>query len=66
MRTLVVSHGFPPAGHGGSEIYAQAHARALRETFGDDVFVLTREQDRSRAEYSVRAEARDGLVKIRR
>lgn len=61
MRILVVVHGFPPAAHGGAEIYAHAHAKALRATFGDEVFVLTREQDPSRPEYAVRTEARDGL-----
>ena len=45
MRVLVVVHGFPPAAQGGSEIYAHAHARALHGEFGDEVLVLTREQD---------------------
>ena len=61
MRVLVVAHGFPPHAQGGSEIYAYHHARALRERCGDDVFVLTREQDPSRPEYDVRVEERDGL-----
>ena len=30
MRILEVVHGFPPAAQGGTELYAQAHARALR------------------------------------
>ena len=61
MRVLVVAHGFPPHAQGGSEIYAYHHARALRERCGDDVFVLTREQDPSRPEYDARVEERDGL-----
>ena len=61
MRILEVVHGFPPAAQGGTELYAQAHARALREEGGNEIVVLTREQDRSRAEYDVRTEERDGL-----
>jgi GT2 family glycosyltransferase/glycosyltransferase involved in cell wall biosynthesis len=60
MRVLVVAHGFPPAAQGGSEIYANTHALALREC-GDEVVVLTREQDPRRAEYEVRTEHRDGV-----
>lgn len=65
MKILVVVHGFPPAAQGGSEIYAHAHARALRERHGDDIVVLTSEQDPSHAEYDVRAEQRDGLRIVR-
>ena len=61
MRILVVVHGFPPAAKGGAEIYAHAHARVLKEIFGDEIFVLTREQDPGRAEYTIRTEAHDGL-----
>jgi len=61
MRVLVIAHGFPPQAQGGSEIYAYDHARALRERGGDEVFVLTREQDASRPEYALRVEDRDGL-----
>jgi GT2 family glycosyltransferase/glycosyltransferase involved in cell wall biosynthesis len=60
MRVLVVVHGFPPSAQGGSEVYAHAHARALAAC-GDDVLVLTREQDPGRPEYTVRTEAADGL-----
>lgn len=60
MRVLVIVHGFPPSALGGTEIYAEAHARALLEQ-GDDVFVLTREADPARPEYAVRTEVRDGL-----
>jgi len=61
MRILVVVHGFPPSAQGGSEIYAHTHARALHERHGDDIVVLTSEQDPARAEYAVRRERRDGL-----
>jgi GT2 family glycosyltransferase/glycosyltransferase involved in cell wall biosynthesis len=60
MKILVVVHGFPPAALGGTEIYAHAHARALR-ALGDDVVVLTRDHDTARADYDVRDEQRDGL-----
>ena len=60
MRILEVVHGFPPTSQGGTELYARAHARALREG-GDEVLVLAREQDPDRAEYDCRTEARDGL-----
>ena len=61
MRILEVVHGFPPAAQGGAEIYAHAHARTLRDHCGDEVLVLTREQDPNRPEYEVRTESRDGL-----
>ncbi len=69
MRILVVVHGFPPAAQGGSEIYADVHARALREQFGDEIVVLTADQDVSRPEYDVRdvrVDRRDGprIVRI--
>jgi GT2 family glycosyltransferase/glycosyltransferase involved in cell wall biosynthesis len=61
MRVLVIAHGFPPQAQGGSEIYAYDHARALVERCGDQVFVLTREQNASRPEYELRVEERDGM-----
>jgi GT2 family glycosyltransferase/glycosyltransferase involved in cell wall biosynthesis len=61
MRVLVIAHGFPPHAQGGSEIYAYDHARALVERCGDEVFVLTRDQDPSRPEYDLRMEDRDGM-----
>ncbi|OFW32909.1 MAG: hypothetical protein A3G76_14120 [Acidobacteria bacterium RIFCSPLOWO2_12_FULL_65_11] len=61
MKILVIVHGFPPAAQGGAEIYAHAHAGALRDLFGDEIVVLTREQDPGRPEYAVRTETRDGL-----
>jgi glycosyltransferase involved in cell wall biosynthesis len=60
MRVLIVAHGFPPKASGGAELYAQAHAGALTAG-GDRVFVLTREADRSRGEFAVRREHREGL-----
>ena len=64
MRILVVVHGFPPAAQGGSEVYAHAHARTLA-ALGDDVLVLTREQDPDRPEYAVREDQGDGLRVVR-
>jgi len=61
MRVLIVVHGFPPHAQGGSEIHAHDHARALRRHYGDEVVVLTREQDPTRPEYGLRWEFRDGL-----
>src|SRR2546425_8212270 len=61
MRLLVIVHGFPPLHQGGSEIYAHAHARALQRLYGDDILVLTRENDPARPEYALRVEQRDGL-----
>jgi glycosyltransferase involved in cell wall biosynthesis len=65
MRVLVVVHGFPPMAQGGSEIYAEAHARTLQRQFGDDVLVLTREHDVTRPEYAVREEQLDALRVVR-
>lgn len=61
MRVVVVVHGFPPRAQGGSELYAEALARALRAQHDDDILVVTREQDASRPEYAIRRETRDGL-----
>ena len=65
MRVLIVVHGFPPDAQGGSEIYAEAHGQALRRQYGDDVLVLTREDDHARPEYAVREEEREGLRVVR-
>jgi GT2 family glycosyltransferase len=64
MRVLVIAHGFPPSAEAGAEIYAQAHASTLRQSFGDDVVVLAREADPNRAEGDVRTEYRGGLAII--
>lgn len=65
MKVLIVVHGFPPAAHGGAEICAEAHARALVREHGDRVTVLTRECDPQRPEYEVRAEEQDGVRIVR-
>jgi hypothetical protein len=57
MRVLLVVHGYPPAASGGTEIYTQQLADALSELSGLAVFVLTRDCDSSRPEYSLRQEA---------
>ena len=62
MRVLIVVHGFPPAAAGGTEIYAHALAAVLREQYGDQVLVVTREQDWSRPELTVRSEIREGVA----
>ena len=56
MRILLVAHGFPPRDHGGSELYAQAHAEAFARA-GDAVLVVAREADATRPEFAVRREA---------
>jgi GT2 family glycosyltransferase/glycosyltransferase involved in cell wall biosynthesis len=61
MRVLLVVHGFPPLAQGGTEIYSHALACRFRDRFGDEVAVLTREQDADAPEYRVRDERRDGL-----
>jgi GT2 family glycosyltransferase/glycosyltransferase involved in cell wall biosynthesis len=61
VRVLVVAHGFPPFAQGGSEHYAHQIATALHARCGDEVAVLTREQDPSRPDYDVRVETQDGL-----
>ncbi len=63
MRVLLITHGYPPRGRGGAEIYAEACARRLAEC-GDDVWVLTREAIDDAPEYRVRDEAR-GAIRIR-
>jgi GT2 family glycosyltransferase/glycosyltransferase involved in cell wall biosynthesis len=61
MRILLVVHGFPPSAAGGTEIYTHDLAQALAATTSDEVFVLTREADAGRPEYSVRVEQRDQM-----
>jgi GT2 family glycosyltransferase/glycosyltransferase involved in cell wall biosynthesis len=61
MRVLVIAHGFPPSAEAGAEIYAEAHASVLRQSFGEDVVVLAREADPNRADGEVRSEHRGGL-----
>jgi GT2 family glycosyltransferase/glycosyltransferase involved in cell wall biosynthesis len=61
MRVLLVVHGFPPLAQGGTETYSHALATRLRDQHGDDVAVLTREQNRGAPEYRVRDELREGM-----
>jgi glycosyltransferase involved in cell wall biosynthesis len=62
MRVLLVAHGFPPTGQGGTEIYTHDLARVLAERFGDRVHVLAREADPSRPERALRREPRGGMT----
>jgi len=61
MRVLLVVHGYPPWGNGGTEIYVHDLARALVAHCGDEVSVLTREADADRPELALRREERDGV-----
>ena len=63
MRILLVAHGFPPAAHGGTEVYVRNLAAALCAPGGDDVMVLTREHDPHRPELSVRTSV-DGAIAV--
>jgi GT2 family glycosyltransferase/glycosyltransferase involved in cell wall biosynthesis len=63
MRVLLVVHGFPPSGLGGTELYADRTARGLTGA-GHEVAVFTREAVPGAAEHSVRDEHRAG-VRIR-
>jgi GT2 family glycosyltransferase/glycosyltransferase involved in cell wall biosynthesis len=63
MRILLVVHGFPPAASGGTEVYVRDLAAALAASGGDDVKVLTRENDAHRPELSLRMSA-DGPVGV--
>ena len=62
MNVLIVVHGFPPHAQGGSEVFADLHARTLHERHGDTVYVLTREHDPAAPEYRVRIEHRNGVT----
>ena len=62
MRILLVVHGFPPAASGGTEVYVRDFAAALAAS-GDDVMVLTHENDAHRPELRVRTSA-DGPVRV--
>ena len=58
----MVVHGFPPSAMGGTEAYTHDLAHALKQGFGDEVFVLTREADPAQPEYRVREEQVDGIA----
>ncbi len=60
MRVLVIAHGYPPAAQAGAEIYAAAHAHALRAQ-GHEVTVLAREDAPGRPEHEVRESVEAGI-----
>jgi len=64
MRVLLVVHGYPPQGTGGTEIYVHSLALALRAQ-GEEVFVLAREADPARPDFATREELADGLRVLR-
>ena len=61
MRVLLITHGYPPSGTGGAELYAEALATRLARG-GDDVVVLAREHQFDAEEFRVRREHRDGVA----
>lgn len=63
MRVMLVVHGFPPAAHGGTEVYVRDLALALSAMPGTDVAVLTRHADPERPELAVRRR-RVGPVRV--
>lgn len=65
MRVLIVVHGYPPLAQGGSEVYAEAHARTLRDVCGDEVLVLTRDNDPRRPEFDLREGRHRGVPVVR-
>ncbi len=54
MRVMLVVHGFPPAAHGGTEVYVHDLAVALAALPHTEVAVLTRHADSSRPELELR------------
>lgn len=64
MRILLVVHGFPPAGAGGTELYVHDLAVALAASPGDDIFVLTRDADPRRPELSVRTRSQGRITVV--
>lgn len=64
MRVLLVVHGYPPEGSGGTEIYVHSLALALRAQ-GEEVFVLAREAVPARPDFATREELVDGLRVLR-
>ncbi len=65
MRVLIVVHGYPPSARGGSEVYAEAHARTLHDVCSDDVLVLTRDNDPERPEFDRRDTMHRGVRVVR-
>ncbi|MCA1560228.1 MAG: glycosyltransferase [Acidobacteria bacterium] len=66
MRILQIVHGYPPAAVGGTEAYTAALSTALAAGAEGEVFVLARDADQNRPEYSVRREhhGRVNLLRI--
>lgn len=60
MRIAIVSHSFPPARVGGTEVYAAAYARALAAA-GHEVFVYTAEKNISQRNFNIRRESAGGV-----
>ena len=54
MRILFIVHGFPPAAHGGTEVYVRDLASALAFVPATEVAVLTRDADPRRPELAMR------------
>jgi GT2 family glycosyltransferase/glycosyltransferase involved in cell wall biosynthesis len=65
MRILLIVHGYPPQASGGTEIYVRSLAAALAADGRDEIFVLTRDDDSRRPEYSTRHEM-DGAIHVAR
>jgi GT2 family glycosyltransferase/glycosyltransferase involved in cell wall biosynthesis len=63
MRILLVSHGYPPSASAGTEVYTRELARAFARQDGCEVWVLTRDADRCRPEYTVVRET-DGPIRV--
>ncbi len=63
MRILLISHGYPPVASAGTEVYTRELARAFARQDDNEVWVLTRDADRCRPEYSVVRQL-DGSVHV--
>ena len=59
MRVLLVHHGYPPEGQGGSEFYTRALARRLARDH--EVTVLHRSADPGRPDHDLRSANREGV-----
>ena len=64
MRILQIVHGFPPDAWAGTELVTCYLAQALRAR-GHTVTVLTRTEDRTADEFSLREEQADGVTVVR-
>lgn len=59
-RVLLVSNGYPPAGHWGTEYYTRELARGLRAR-GHEVAVFCPRRDRTRPRYTIEQRVEDGI-----